>query len=320
MARTPIHAARPVDNFMRQRLSLRQLHILAAVGDSGSLSAAADRLGLTQPAVSKSLAELESGFGQALFVRHGRGVRATPVGERLIAMARRVQAELLRGRGELEAWQQGVSGRLQVGATSAALARVVPQAIAASKADWPTLAISVVTAPLAALLEAARVGRLDLVVGRRRESEVPPGLRMQLLARVRHRVVISLSHALAQRRALDWDQLADQAWIWPPYGTRTRLLQQQLWQRLGVALPENVVETSDIALIHALFARLPLLAVLDDDAAQGAVRAGVARILPLEVSLGFVELCAWHATAPGAAAVEAFVHRLRDAVERPTDR
>lgn len=309
-----------VDSFVRQRLTLRQLHMLVALQDAASLSAAANRLGVTQPAISKALAELENGYGQTLFVRHGRGVRATPVGDKLVAMARRVQAELQRGRAELEAWQQGVSGRLQLGATNAALARLVPQAIAATKAALPTLAISVQTGPLGELLEAVRIGRLDLVVGRRPEREVPPGLQMRLLASTRQRVVISLRHPLAQRRAPSWEQLATSAWIWPNDGTRTRVLQQQFWLRLGLPLPTDIIETGDSALVHALFGRLPLAAVMDDDGALAAAQAGVARILSLDVELGFPELCTWHGEPPRTPAVGPFVQRLLEAASAPPRR
>ncbi|TXD87357.1 LysR family transcriptional regulator [Mitsuaria sp. TWR114] len=77
-------------------MSLRHARVLLALRDTGNISAAADLLHVTQPAVSKTLAELEQGLGQTLFVRRGRNMQPTPLGRRLLVLAGKLDADLQR--------------------------------------------------------------------------------------------------------------------------------------------------------------------------------------------------------------------------------
>jgi DNA-binding transcriptional LysR family regulator len=244
---TPTDAA----TFVRSRLSLRHLRMLAALAETGSLGGAAERLHVTQPAISKTLAELESGLGQTLFARRGRNAGITETGKRLLALAHRLDAELERGSAEMSALAHGSAGQLLIGATNVALPRLLPAAIAAMKAEQPTLTLSVRTHALPMMLDELRHGRLDLVLARRPEHDRPHDLRAHLLGPARQLVVMSLKHPLARARQLDWPLLARQAWVWP-------------------------------------------LALMPEDSARAAARAGLAKILPLDVPIGLSDLVAWH--------------------------
>ena len=82
------------EHFVMRRMSLRHARVLLALRDTGNISAAADLLHVTQPAVSKTLAELEQGLGQTLFVRRGRNMQPTPLGRRLLVLAVKLDADL----------------------------------------------------------------------------------------------------------------------------------------------------------------------------------------------------------------------------------
>lgn len=295
--------------FMRSRLSLRHLRMLAALADTGSLSGAAERLHVTQPAVSKTLAEVEAGLGQTLFARRGRNAGVTEAGKRLLVLAHRLDAELERGSAELGALASGSTGQLLIGATNASLPRLLPTAIAAMKAEQPMLTLSVRTHALGSMLDELRQGRLDLVLARMPEHDRPQDLRAHLLGPTRQVVVMSLKHPLARARQLDWQLLARQAWIWPLPGTHTRELQERFWQRAGLPWPTNRVESGDISLVLTLLQRLPLLALMPEDSARAAARAGLAKILPLEVPIGLSDLVAWY-LPQSAAAAQAPLKRL----------
>jgi DNA-binding transcriptional LysR family regulator len=301
------------ETFVLRRLSLRQLRMLVALDKEGSLSAAAERLHITQPAVSKTLAELERGLGQTLFARRGRNVHSTAVGQRLVALAHRLEEDLQRGATDIAALQREGAQKLAVGATNAALSQLLPRAISAFKAELPEAALSVRTHALSEMLEDLRKHKLDIVVARMPENARPQGLRAHGLGPARQVVAMSTVHPLLRSRQLTWEVLAQQAWVWPLLGTHTRTLQDRLWQRLALAPPRNRVEVGDMGLVAALFKHMPLLALMPHDSAQAAALAGFAKILPLEAPLGLTDLVAWHLPTATHAVAKRFLHHLKAA-------
>jgi DNA-binding transcriptional LysR family regulator len=296
--------------FVLRRLSLRHLRVLAALADGGSISAAAERLHVTQPAVSKALAELERDLGFTLFARRGRNVQLLAVGDRLVTLARRIDQELQRGGADVAAMVRGAQGHLVIGATNAVLSRLLPTAVAAFKLEQPLVTISVRSNALKEMWESLRQGQLDVVVARLPDDERPRDLRAHVLGPAREVVVMSLNHPLAARRQVDWELLAAQSWIWPLPGTRTRLLQDRFFHRLGLPLPSNVVETGDTALMLALLRRLPLVALLPEDSALAAAQAGLAKMLPLQAAIGLPQVAAWHLPQPAGPALKRFLQLL----------
>ncbi|HEY1091867.1 MAG TPA: LysR family transcriptional regulator, partial [Burkholderiaceae bacterium] len=188
--------------------------MLLALDDGGSLSAAAEALHVTQPAVSKALGEIEAGLGQTLFARRGRGLRATPSGQRLLTLARKLEADLHRGAGDIASIVRGASGELLIGATNAAIARILPDAMAAMKREHPNVTISVRSHALSSLFNELRQGRLDLVIARATPGDKPGDLEGQLLLEQREVVVLSAQHPLARSGRVSWETLTSLAWIW----------------------------------------------------------------------------------------------------------
>ncbi len=281
-----------VEAFVTRRMSLRQLRVLQALSEAGSLSAAAEVLHVTQPAISKGLSELERALGQALFVRRGRNIRLTPIARRLVELGERLDAQLRRGGEELAALVRGASGELLIGATNAALTEVVCEALGQLKALHPKLAVSVRTHALTGMFEDLRAGRLDLVIARR-VDDTPPDLVSELLLPTREVVAISTAHPLTKQRQLSWETLNDQAWIWPLPGTRSRTRRDAFWRGLGLPLPSNVLQTDDLMLTMGLLRRMPLVTIMPEHIARPAARDGIVKILPLRVDLGLGDLCLW---------------------------
>lgn len=117
-------------------LDARRLSALVCVAQTGSLTAAARQLGVTQPAISQQLRTLESEYGLTLVVRSGRGVRLTAAGELLAGRAAPILAALEGIEDELDALQRGETGLVRVASVPTALVRVVaPAMVAAAAAD-----------------------------------------------------------------------------------------------------------------------------------------------------------------------------------------
>ncbi|QPF71964.1 LysR family transcriptional regulator [Roseateles sp. DAIF2] len=282
-----------VEDFVMRRLSLRQLRMLMTLAHAGSLSAAAEMLHVTQPAISKALGEVERSLGQTLFVRRGRNIRSTPLGQHLVRLAERLEQQLRRSGEQAASLVRGASGDLLLGATNAALNEVLFDAIARLKQEQPLLSISVRTHSLSGMYEDLRHGRLDLVVARQ-VGDAPAELRAHSILPTHEVVAISSCHPLARQRRLGWEILNEQAWIWPLPGTRSRARRDQFWQRLGLPLPSNILQTDDLMLTMGLLRRMPLVAILPSPIARSVALTGAAVLLPLEVDLGLGELCAWH--------------------------
>jgi len=312
-----VPAPKQAEDFVMQRLTLRQLRVLLALANEGSVSAAAEALHVTQPAVSKSLSELEGGLGQTLFLRRGRRIRATPLCERLLALARKLEAELRRGAEDVASLARGVSGRLLVGATNAALADLLPDAVAALKAESPNVAISVRTHALTAMFDDLRQGRLDLVIARAQPPGLPADLERVPLMRQREVLVISRCHPLAASRHLSWEVLAQQSWVWPLPGTRMRALQDAKFQDKALALPTDLFQTDDLMVTISLMRRMPLVGYLPGSIARVAAREGHVRILALDdAGLPLDEMCVWHTREPQGELVERFKQLLGAAAAR----
>ncbi|WP_197047154.1 LysR family transcriptional regulator [Paucibacter sp. KBW04] len=315
MLSSPAADPQLAEAFVARRLSLRHLRLILALNEGKSISAAAELLHVTQPAVSKSLTELEQGLGQTLFVRRGRGFHATALGERLIGLASKLESDLRRGSEDVAAIVRGTHGELQIGATNAALPQLLPDAMALMKQERPLVTISVRTHALSDLIDELRQGRRDLVLARVPPIEMPPDIEGQVLLKQNEVVVISCVHPLAKQRQLDWQQLHQLAWVGPLPGTRMRGLMDRMWQTLGLAPPCNLIETGDIMLVLSMMKRLPLLAMMPQHVARLAAQQGIVKILPLEAKVGLADLALWHLREPQSELVERFKTLLQQVAQ-----
>ncbi len=297
--------------FVVRRMSLRHARVLLALAEGKGLSAAADALHVTQPAVSKALAEIEQGLGKTLFSRRDRGFRATALGRKLIALAGKMEADLTRGGEDVASMVRGASGELLIGATNAALAQVLPEAMVAMKAEHPNVTLSVRTHSLNGLFAELRSGQLDMVIARVGPHEMPPDLQGQCLIRQDEALAISAHHPLAgSAKRLSWETLCQQAWIWHLPNTRSRTLHDRLWQKMNLPLPSNVIETGDMMLALSLMRRMPLVSIMPQHVAKVAAANGVVVILPLDAKLGLADLTMWHVREPQNELVERFKQLL----------
>lgn len=310
-------APKQAEDFVTQRLTLRHLRVLLALSNEGSVSAAAEVLHVTQPAVSKILGELEGGLGQTLFIRRGRRMRATALCERLLVLGRKLEADLRRGGEDVASLARGVSGELLVGATNAALTDLLPDAVTALKIESPSVAVSVRTHSLAGMFEDLRQGRLDIVIARVQATDAPGDLERLRLMRQKEVLVISNCHPLASSRHLSWEVLAEQSWIWPLPGTRMRVLQDSQMQRKSLALPTQLFQTDDLMVTVSMMRRMPLVGYLPESVARAVAREGHVRILALEgTELPLDEMCAWHLREGQSELIERFKQLLLEAAGR----
>lgn len=232
-------------------LKLRHFRLIDAIARLGQLSLAADECAVTQPAASRSLAEVERAIGAPLFERHAKGMRLTPVGDVMARHAKGLLAGFDQAKDELLSFSAGRSGTVRLGAvTGAALGFVVP-AIQQVKAQSAGADISVEVAPSTDLLARLLSGDLDFVLCR-----VPPGLDVSRLAVLRGRVehldlLVGPENPLRSRQDLHLGDLSEHTWIMQARGMPIREGIEQAHMNQGLASPADVIQTSSILMTIA---------------------------------------------------------------------
>ncbi len=149
-------------------LRMRHVRCFLEIARTESVSQAAGRLNVTQPAVSRTLGELEEILGTRLFDRVGRGLRLNQAGRVFQSHAAASMTELMRGRDRLS--KSDLAVRLSVGVLPTAAAELVPRAALSFRAEHPNARLRIATGPNWLLFNQLRDGEVDLVVGRMPEG------------------------------------------------------------------------------------------------------------------------------------------------------
>jgi len=223
------------------RIKLRHLRTFVEVARRRSVKQAADQLAVTQPAVSKTLKELEEIVGARLMERGRGGVALTPAGETLLHGAGAALASLIQGLDGVARARDGGGRVLTVGALPSVAARIIPSAVARLKAETPGLPVKIVTGPNPYLLDLVRDGALDLVVGRLGGPDSMAGLSFAHLYSERIAVVVRPGHPLVG--TADLTRIAEYTVLFPDEGAAIRELAERLLIASGIARLPDRIET-----------------------------------------------------------------------------
>jgi len=188
-------------------------HFLAVVNE-GSLTAAAQKVAVTQSALTKSIRKLEQELGTPLFERLPRGIALTVYGKTLLPHAQRIVAECRLADLELQAFGVGHSGLLKVGAGLMFGATMVPAAIAGLYEQYPGVAFQLVSGVTDVNFPLLRAGELDMMFGLLPPlATIPEYLTHRPIVELSSRVVAGASHPLVRRRSVKAAELADYPWV-----------------------------------------------------------------------------------------------------------
>jgi DNA-binding transcriptional LysR family regulator len=191
-----------------------KLATLRAVVDDGSLSAAARRLSLTQPAVSRQIRLLEAQLGTALVRRTRQGVTATAAGRLLAGHAAAIEQRLGVAEAEVAALAGRAAGRVRLGSFFTAFAQLTPEIVARADEQLPELAIEHALIDRAGAVARIAAGELDAaVVFTHDAAPPPPGIELLPLFRDPARILLPAGHPLAGRDALRVADLAGSTWV-----------------------------------------------------------------------------------------------------------
>jgi DNA-binding transcriptional LysR family regulator len=239
-------------------MRLNQIRDLIAVSEAGSLRAAARRIGISQPAMSKSLAELEREFQAQLLTRTSRGVALTAAGRAFVARARVVQAELRKVEEDLAALRGGTEGTVAFGIGSPMALSLMPGAMVRFRKEHPRARVRIREGMRHAFLPLVRDETLDFAVSELVEAS-EPGLQFRPLFRLELAIAARKGHPLARARSLS--DLVEAPWlIFYPPGAGGAL--ERAFSAAGLPPPNGVVHCESYAGALALIARTDLLGLI----------------------------------------------------------
>ena len=191
-------------------MKFNALRDFLTVSELGGLRAAARHLGLPQPAITRSIQELEKELGVALFERHAKGVRLTPMGQAFLRRATAVRSELQRARDEIDQLRGETHGHITVCLSSAPHMALLPPVLRPFRARYPNLRMEIIDAVFPAAEAALKDGTVDCYIG-----PTPPNVAGELQVEKlfdNKRVILGRKgHPLANARSLR--DLVDAEWV-----------------------------------------------------------------------------------------------------------
>jgi len=311
----------PTASALSDRMRLKQLRLVSALGDQGSLRRAAAKLNVTQPTATKMLAELEAGMGFALYERRPRGLQITPLGREVLSFAARVLSELDRLLAALEARQSGGVGELTVGAILGATPDVIAQAVLDMKEAWPRLTIKLRGESSDHVLQLLEARRVDVAVGRFHEATQHNLYHYEPLGKETLCVVARTGHALARRSRLGFAELAEERWVVQSMATPARQILEGQFARAGLRSPQDMIEANSILTMIQLVERSDAIAMLSEPLVRDHLTAKLLCQLPIQIDAqlsGFGILTRSGEQLQGVSAE--FAERLRQIARRDSGR
>lgn len=232
---------------------VRTLDYFLAAVTRGSLRAAAQELGVTQPALTKAIRRLEDSFGAPLFDRQARGVTPTVYGIAVLRHAKDVKAALGAAREEVEALRSGSAGLVKIGAGPSWQELILPEAITELRVSRPGVRVHIVGGGDDQLKEQLKSGGLDFVLAAVPETpRLEPELTWWPLMADQYCVIADVGHPLRRQAEVRPEDLMAYPWILPPATSYMVGRLNHLLRAAGLPPPIPSIETDVIALKLAL--------------------------------------------------------------------
>ena len=262
------------------RIKLRHLSCFLEVARLRNMGHAATALHVSQPAVSKTIQELEQLLGGSLFDRSRRNLFLTPFGETFYRYAATSLAALRQGvdmaRGTHEA------STIRVGALPTVSARILPAAVQAFAASGPGAHTRIITGPNDYLLTLLRTGDVDFVIGRMAEPDAMAGLSFEHLYSEPVVMVVRPGHPLLSQSPFDLSMIERYQTLMPTPSSVIRRLVDRMLLSHGVAELPHGVETISSAFGRAYTRQTDAVWIISEGVVANDLAEGYLALLPLD--------------------------------------
>jgi len=256
------------DSLLRAGLKLNHLRMIVAIEDSGQISAAAEVLNISQPAASRMLSEMESITKTPLYERVARGVVLTTFGAALARRARKILLELREASREIGELKSGKGGSVFIGSVTAPAMSLVVPAINKVRKAYPGIEINIQVETSNVLARELLAARHDFIIGRIPDDLNPRLFEVTEIGIERACLIVRSCHPLMKQKTSSLSDVRDYDWVFQPPGTLLRRTIEDVFLSQGVALPENIVNTSSLLLTCAIICESDAIAPVAVDVAQ----------------------------------------------------
>jgi DNA-binding transcriptional LysR family regulator len=263
-----------------RRVKLRDLHILLAVSQTGSMVRAADSLAISQPVISKTISDLEHAIGVRLLDRTAQGVEPTAYGRAFINCGTVVFDELRRGVQAIEFLSDPTFGELRIGGAAPFIDEMIPAVIARLADRYPRIEFHVTEAGTPTLCSLLCERRLDLVIGRISFAS-GEDLVSDALFEDHMFVVAGISNRWSRRRSIDLAALMDEPWVMPEADNLIWPLIEDGFRAAALSSPVPQVVSNSMAIRTRLVETGRFLTILPGSTLHFGARRLRVKVLPV---------------------------------------
>lgn len=268
-----------------RRLKLRELRILMAVIQAESMAKAARQLAISQPAVSRAIADMEHTLEVPLFDRTARGIEPTRYGRALFRRSVAVFDELKQGVQEIAYLSNPEAGELRIGSSASLSEGIVLAVVNRLSRKYPQVVFHVVPGGALALRELLRERRIELGIARLPEAAAEDEVHAEILFEEPLVVVASTANPWVRRRRIKLAELVNEPWTWSGPGTMFDTLVVDAFRVSGLEPPRATVYAEAINMRIRLAATGPFLAVIPASPLKFHAEHASIKKLPIELPM-----------------------------------
>jgi DNA-binding transcriptional LysR family regulator len=267
-----------------RRIRLRDLHIVLAVAECGSMSKAAARLAISHPVVSKTVSDLERSLGVRLFDRNTQGVELTTYGRALLDCGVAVFDEMRQGLKRIEFLANPDAGDLRVGFPEVEIAGIIPSIVDRFLNQYPRVRLQVIHANTSMMqFHELRARNVELLIGRAPRAFLESDLAVENLFGDSLVVVAGPDSSWIRRRNLELGELLDGPWILPPYDSVPGPFIIDIFRASKLQPPSPSVSTLSHQLTITLIATGRFLGLLNRSVVRSSGAQVGLKVLPVNV-------------------------------------
>ena len=267
-----------------RRIRLRDLHIVLAVAESGSMAKASAKLAISHPVVSKTISDLEHTLGVKLFDRSPWGVETTEYGRALLKCGVNVFDEMRQGLKQIEFLTDPTSGELAVGCPEIIIAGIMPAIAEQFLQQYPGVKLRVIHADTALMqLGQLRERNVELLIGRMPQPFMEDDLVSEQLFGEPFVAVAGIHSRWARRRHIELAELAEESWVLPPFESAPGSLIAGIFQAAGLTLPTPSIVTLSVQLTTTLVATGKFVGILPSSVAEFSAKRVGLKVLSVKV-------------------------------------
>jgi DNA-binding transcriptional LysR family regulator len=265
------------------RIKLRDLRILIAIADSGSMSKAAAKLGISHPAISKTISDIEGTLGVRLLDRGSQGTELTAHGEVLRRCGINILDEMQQSLRSLDYLSDPNSGEVRLGCTDIILNSLVPPIVRSFAREYPRVQLDVKLAnPGEHQVQQLRERQIDLLITRATAPQ--DDFSSNTLFEEPFVFVVGNKSRFGRTRRTALKDIIDRNWVLPPYDSAPGALVAAVFEANKLSPPRPVVKTIAIQLTVSLIASGEFVGILPRSVAELSAHQAALRILPMRSS------------------------------------